>query len=67
MHKRFLRWVLEVEGRTPEYLVSEEVQKEKLRNRTRRRACGFEEKLLEGRGRPRVCWHRDAYGRWGTI
>lgn len=41
---------MEVDGRTPDYLVREELQREKLRGRAERRAWRFEERLEEGRG-----------------
>lgn len=39
-----------VEGRTPGYLVREELQREKLRGRAGKRAWKFEERLEEGKG-----------------
>lgn len=50
LEERYLRRVLGVEGRTPGYLVREELQREKLRGRAGRRAWRFEERLEEGRG-----------------
>ncbi|XP_025993782.2 uncharacterized protein LOC113004505 [Solenopsis invicta] len=50
VHERFLRWVLGVEGRTPGYLVREELQREMMRSRAARIAWGFEKRLEEGRG-----------------
>jgi len=47
LQERFIRWVMGVEGRTPGYMVREEVQRMKIRNRAGRRAWGFKE---EGRG-----------------
>lgn len=38
LEERYLRWVLEVDGRIPDYMVREELQKEKLRGRAGRRA-----------------------------
>jgi len=48
--ERYLRWVLGVEGRTPRYLIREELQREKLTIIAERRACKFKERLLGGRG-----------------
>lgn len=39
LQKRFLRWVIGLEGRTPGYMIREELQREKLRTRAGRRAC----------------------------
>lgn len=38
LQERFLRWLLRVEGRTPGYMVREELQREKLRSRAGGRA-----------------------------
>lgn len=48
--ERFLKWILGVKGRTPGYLVREEMQRGKLRERTGERAGRFEERLLRGEG-----------------
>lgn len=50
LEERYLRWVLGVEGRTPGYLVREELQRDKLEGRAGRRALGFEKRLEEGKG-----------------
>ena len=50
IEERYLRWVLEVEARTPRYLVREELQREKMRGRAGRRAWGFEKRLDEEGG-----------------
>jgi len=50
LQERYLRWILGVEGRTPGYLIREEVKREKLRIRARKRAWKFEERLLGGGG-----------------
>lgn len=41
-------------------MIREELQRDKLRNRTGRRAWGFEERLAEGRGSElaRKCWEK---------
>lgn len=46
IQERFLKWILGLEGRTPGYLVREEMRREKLRERAGR----FEERLLRGEG-----------------
>ncbi|XP_011883922.1 PREDICTED: golgin subfamily A member 6-like protein 22, partial [Vollenhovia emeryi] len=58
LHEKYLRWTLGVEGRTPGYIVREELQREKLRGRLGKRARGFEERLKEGKGSDlaRKCW-----------
>jgi len=48
--EKFLRWVLGVDGKTPGYLVREELKRWRLRSRAGRRARSFEERLEEGRG-----------------
>jgi len=50
IEERYLRWMLDVDRRTPGYLVREELQREKLKGRIRRRAWGYEERLEQGRG-----------------
>jgi len=58
LEERFLRWVLGVEGRTPWYLVREELQRDKLSIRAGRRAWGYERRLKMGKGSDiaRKCW-----------
>src|SRR5436190_13640875 len=58
LEERYLRWVLGVDGRTPGYMVREELQREKLRTRAGKRAWGFEKRMEEGRGGElaRECW-----------
>lgn len=41
MEEKYLRWILEVEGRTLWYLVREELQRYKLRGTAGRRAWRF--------------------------
>lgn len=50
LQERYLKWVLGVEGRTPDYMVREELQREKLKSKAGRRAWGYKERLMEGRG-----------------
>lgn len=40
LEERYMRWVLEVDGLTPEYMIKEELQREKIRNRAERKAWG---------------------------
>lgn len=49
-----------VESKTSGYLIREEIQKEKLRCRARRRAWSFERKLEERNGSEltRECWEK---------
>lgn len=49
-----------VEGRTPEYLIREELQRDKLWGRARRRAMAFEKRLYEGKEGElaRRCWEK---------
>lgn len=49
IEERYLRWVLGVDWRTPAYMIREEVQRDKLRVRTGKRAWNFEKRLEEGR------------------
>lgn len=51
-------WILEIDKRTPKYMVREKAKKEKMRTRLGRRAMGYEEKLEKG-GRNKwatKCW-----------
>jgi len=56
LQERYVKWVLGVERRTPGYLVREEVQREKLKNRARRRVWNFEERLVGGGGSEITRW-----------
>lgn len=58
LEEKYMRWVLEVEGRTPWYMIKEELQGEKLRGGVGRRAWGSEERLGEGKENElaRRCW-----------
>lgn len=49
-----------MDGKTPGYLVREEVQREKLRGRAGRKAWGFKRRLEEGKGSKwaRRCWEK---------
>lgn len=46
---RYLRWVMEVNSRTPGYMIRKELQRGKLKGSARRRAWKFERRLMEGR------------------
>lgn len=48
MEERYLRWVVGLDRR-PGYLIREEIQRRKLRERARKRAYGFEKKLEKGK------------------
>ncbi|XP_039303441.1 uncharacterized protein LOC120357339 [Solenopsis invicta] len=50
LQERFLKWVMGVNWGTPRYMVREEIQRGKLRERAGIRAIGFEKRLEEGRG-----------------
>ena len=58
LQKRYIRWTLGVDWKTPGYMVREEAQRDKLRTRAGKRAWKFEEKLKEGRGGELAikCW-----------
>lgn len=58
LEERYMRWVLGLKRRTPRYLIREEIKRGKLRERVRKRAWGFEERLKEGKGSEltRLCW-----------
>lgn len=49
-----------MDGRTPGYLMREELQREKLRGRAGKRAWAFENRLREGKGSSlaRRCWEK---------
>lgn len=48
--ERYLRWLLRVERHTPGYLIREELQREKLKDRASMKAWGYERKLEKGKG-----------------
>ncbi|KMQ86137.1 hypothetical protein RF55_14979 [Lasius niger] len=58
LQERYLRWVLGVDWGTPGYLIMEELQRDKLRGRMRKRAWGYERRLEERKGEElaRNCW-----------
>lgn len=43
----FLRWMLEVDWRTPECMIRKEMHRDKLRGKAARRAWNFEKRLEE--------------------
>ncbi|KAL0100532.1 hypothetical protein PUN28_019682 [Cardiocondyla obscurior] len=43
LQERYLKWVLGVGRETP-YMILEELQRDKLKTRMRRRVCGFEKR-----------------------
>ncbi|XP_043464490.1 uncharacterized protein LOC122499949 [Leptopilina heterotoma] len=50
LHERFLRWTMGVDRNCPGYMLREELGREKVVLRQRKRAMGLEEKLELGRG-----------------
>lgn len=58
LEEKYLRWVFGLDSRTPGYLIREEVERDKLRERAGRRAWRFERRLEEGKGSKlaRLCW-----------
>ncbi|XP_032685325.1 uncharacterized protein LOC116850785 [Odontomachus brunneus] len=50
LQERYLKWVLGVEWSTLGYMIREEVQRGKLRERAGKRVLGFKLRLEEGRG-----------------
>lgn len=50
LNKRYVRWVLGVDKRTPGYMLREEIQKNKLKGRAGLTAEGFKKRLLEDGG-----------------
>lgn len=50
IEERSLRWVLGVEWRTLRCLIREELQRDRLEGRVRKRAWNFEDRLKEGKG-----------------
>lgn len=50
VEEKILRWILGVDWRTPWYMITEEMQRDKLKGRAARRAWNFEKKLEEGKG-----------------
>ena len=51
LQERYIRWTLGLDRCTPWYIVLKEVDREKMRIRTGNRACKFEEKVLESKGK----------------
>lgn len=50
LKEKYIRWVLGVDERTPGYMVREELQKDRLRERAGGRAWGYEKSLEKGKG-----------------
>lgn len=50
LEERYMKWVLGVDGVTPEYMLRKELQRKKLRGKAGRRAWGYKKRLKEGRG-----------------
>lgn len=47
--ERYLRWLLRVERHTPGYLIREELQREKLKDRASMGAWGYEKNWKKGK------------------
>lgn len=47
LQERYMRWILEIDGRTP-YMVKKEDKREKLRTKIGRRAIRYKERLKRG-------------------
>lgn len=58
VQERYIRWILEIDERTPGYMIREETKRKKMKTRIRRRAIVFEKKLEKRRGTlwARRCW-----------
>ncbi|XP_051161831.1 uncharacterized protein LOC127281899 [Leptopilina boulardi] len=58
MHERYLRWTMGVDWNCPGYMLREEMGREKMVTRQRRRARNFEQKLEQGKGSKiaQTCW-----------
>lgn len=50
IEKRYLRWILGMDNKTPEYMVREELQRDKIKGRAGTRTWGFERRMEEGKG-----------------
>nr|XP_012219031.1 PREDICTED: DNA ligase 1-like [Linepithema humile] len=51
LEERYMKWVLGVDGRTPEYVIREELKREKLRGRAGKRAWDFERRKRDWKKR----------------
>lgn len=58
VEERYLRWIFLLDRKAPGYLVREEIQREKLRERAGKRTWEFEKRLEESKGSKlaRICW-----------
>lgn len=56
----YIRWVFELDRRTPKYWTRQKIQKEKLRERAGKKTWGFEKRLEEGKRSDlvRLCWEK---------
>jgi len=50
IEERYIRWVFGLDRRTSGYMIKEEIQRGKLKERAGKRAWGFEKRLEEGKG-----------------
>lgn len=50
LQERYMKWILEVDGRSPGYIIREEGKREKMRTKIGNRTVRYEEKLekIEG-------------------
>lgn len=58
--KKYLRWLLGVDRRTPGYMIREEMQREKMRKRAGKRAWEYKRRIEEKREGTliRRCWEK---------
>lgn len=49
IEERYLRWILGMDNKTPEYMVREELQRDKIKGRAGTRKWGFERRMEEGK------------------
>lgn len=49
IEERYLRWILGMDNKTPEYMVREELQRDKIKGRAGTRTWGFERRMEEGK------------------
>lgn len=45
IEERYLRWILGMDNKTPEYMVREELQRDKIKGRAGTRTWGFERRM----------------------
>lgn len=59
MHEKYMRWTMGVNRLCPGYMLREEIGREKLVVRQRKRAWNFEERMRQGKGNrwTQLCWN----------